>query len=406
MNTPHAGAAHFVATSIEKRCGVPIWSAPALLFGGEVSNSAIARFPSVGVSEAEVLVVGSNLRSFSEPIERSGLLSTLLFGGNQIGSPAGNWFFMYPRALPNDDGSFTLVWAEPSSKIERIGAYEWGQLTPQSLWVADYTVPSGWTLPQRIYDGPVLWTDRPGEKIVRTRDGVAHLIFAVLEVQSSLKHASRRNGMWSVASIPETPRAVYASSVAYGDTLIVGYIGAVGGGSGQDRNSVFVLRSTDRGETWKHPELIRRSRALGAFDLAMAGDQLGKVHLLWSQETAGGNRSIVHVVSRNSGNDWEQPKHVTNEVSFNIAPAAAVDRCGRLHVVYREIQDAGKTGRIVHALWDEEWSSPTMLFADLLTSGPLITALADGRLLILFLGRPNDSLSSTHFSSLFSISIP
>lgn len=111
----------------------------------------------------------------------------------------------------------------------------------------------------------------------------------------------------------------------------------------------------------------------------------GRVHLVWRQMIREDYFVMRHVQSDDGGASFSEPGDlVPGGIIQNLE--AAVDICGRLHVVYEDWSEGMSAVRIGYASWDGEWSAPQRLHPAY-TAGELALAPGmDGTLLLAFFG--------------------
>jgi hypothetical protein len=169
-----------------------------------------------------------------------------------------------------------------------------------------------------------------------------------------------------------------------------------------DVNSVFLMRSSDDGVTWRPPALVSRSGSNPAHSLKVRIGPAASVHLVWIQTLPDRQRRVLrHVVSQDAGNSWSSEADL-EPIGELEASQVAVDECRRVHVVYetRHVNDG--TMHLNYAVWDGRWSEPKVMFPSFNATGASLRLLPDGRLVVVFLAQPVNAPSTQAPVSLYS----
>jgi hypothetical protein len=358
------------AASGPAACREGTWTEPIAL-GGD-SQPVLARFASLALTSKTGVVAGIRV-DLSGPISpRSDWLELRTLDGRRLPRPPGDFLFLYPRLAPGPGNGVSLLWAEPAARSwTPDSAWEMMLRPAESVWAATYEANRGWSTPVRLYSGAIDWNWSVDQVIV---DGSSLTVIASKDlllggalVQLVLAEGHSRSREITHDAVVEPSAAVV------GGRLFVAFLGGAPG-PGYDENSVFVMASPDGGITWSKPSLVSRSGSQGANEVRLRAGPDGALHLVWKQPLATGPHVLRHVVSRDSGRTWSAPDDV-------VAPddasklRAAIDACGRLHVVF---ENARPVGSLDHVIWDRHWQPPHRLFPDRHAADAAIAANSAG----------------------------
>jgi hypothetical protein len=95
---------------------------------------------------------------------------------------------------------------------------------------------------------------------------------------------------------------------------------------------IYVSRSIDNGLTWSQPVSVAPQSQDGVFP-DMAVDSVGNINLVWWDQGQG-NREIYFSRSIDNGATWTQALNISDNAGDSVFPAVAVDRSGRVYVVW------------------------------------------------------------------------
>jgi hypothetical protein len=387
-------------------CAYAGWSTPRPLAG--VPPGSVIRSPSLALGQGAGYVVGNDIRLFDTlPVPPRPLIAITDLG-EDIGKPAGDFYFAAPRAFVDGDGTLHVVWAEPGD-WRPVLRQDWGDFASHygSLWHATYRPRRGWTVPERVYAGSqIRWSHGTGDMTL-DHAGVLHGLVTD-EATQELIYLTLGGPGRQTRPVPAVQGPVY-SSIAVGEhgETYVAFINADRSVQ-SDANSVFLVRSPDGGRTWLPPQLISRSgeRQATAVQVLVAGD--AGVHLVWAQNLSGGLSPEVvrHVVSRDGGETWSAPDDADIPNGLGTL-MAAVDRCGCVHIIHESVdyseEEGTEHGILSYASWDGRWSPVERPFAALnSTEAALATDGQGSPRLVWSVMHPAQNVFETTFSPVIS----
>jgi hypothetical protein len=372
-------AAAFAVAAIVTACGQPnaaggpascregMWTAPVGL-GGD-SQPVLARFPSIALAKKTGMIAGIRV-DLSGPISpRSDWLELRTLDGRRQPRPPGHFLFLYPKLVSGPGNAFSLFWAEPAgTSAPSDSAWDLMVSPAASVWAATYSPESGWSTPVRVYSGGIEWSVFFVDQVIL--DGSSLTVVAPKDLLRGGELVQLVLAAGHSRSREITGDAVIQPSVALvGGQLFVAFL-AGAAVSGSDVNSVFVMASQDGGITWSKPSLVSRSGSQPANEVKLRVGPDESLHLVWKQSQTTGPHLLRHVVSRDSGRTWSAPNDLmAPDDATNLR--AAVDSCGRLHVIF---ENARPIGSLDHAIWDGHWESSHRLFPDLHAADAALTA--------------------------------
>jgi hypothetical protein len=388
-------------TSTSHGCNVTSWSIPHSVARDASARTMVARDASIASHGRKAYVAGSDVSVFTHDAVRANPLTVWELSRKNIGRPVGNFFFAYPKALMDDAGRLHLLWAEPTTPPGVITGVQWPPEPLGSVWTAAYDASKGWTAPKRIYatSAAIAWS--PSAAVVGQFGAGAGIGIAVPVLTMPLLKAvflQLRDSEWQAAEIDSAGVAITTAS-RDGKHVVVGYTAGLRGRA-RDRNSVFIRRSDDGGATWRSAVLVSQSGNTPAYEpkIFIGGDNT--VHLVWKQMLSDGSAVLRHQSSRDLGDTWSAPHDVrltTNASNLT----AAIDACGRIHVVYDHWAD-GETGHLDYVIWHDGWSSLEHLFPRWRATGATLHATPDGRLLLVFMAQQVSESPMTPFTTVYS----
>ena len=105
---------------------------------------------------------------------------------------------------------------------------------------------------------------------------------------------------------------------------------------------IFYKRSTNNGTTWSWQRLSNNAGYSDWPAIAVSGSN---VHVVWQDDTFGGNQEIFYKRSTDNGNTWSWQR-LSNNAGFSGRPAIAVNG-GNVHVVWED-NTLGGNGEIFY----------------------------------------------------------
>lgn len=359
-------------------CSYGTWSRPTALGDGPI------RYPSLARLSARTYVVGNRLSSFVDDVSPDTLFASASLRGGPITRPREGQTIAYPRLAPLPDTTLMMIWGE-SDSLDVHRPFHWPPHVTR-LWAARWS-PRGWRGAQEILRANTIdwWAGATTGPVVSS-EGVLHL---ALPGRRALTYLRYRDGSWTSVVVPGVRGAAYASTVVgpapHAVTIV--YVDVVEGAR-HDVNSVFVVQSSDDGQTWDAPRLVFESGAAGAFEAQLHADVRGGMQLVWlrGERPLSGPRTLHLSQSRDSGRTWTSVPEVPLPGTAR-ALKSATDACGVLHVSYDDWQ-GGTIGHVDYLRFaDAQWSPIQHLFADEAVMGGALAAVTPGELTLVFLMR-------------------
>ena len=359
-------------------CSYAAWSPPIALGDGPI------RYPSLARLGGRTHVVGNRLSSFVDQVAADTLFASATLRGRPIPRPREGRTIAYPRLAPLPDTTLMMIWGELDS-LDASGPRDWPQHITR-LWAARWS-PRGWRSAQEILRASTIdWQDGATTGPVVSSDGILHL---ALPGRKALTYLRYRNGAWTSANVPGVRAAAYASAIVgpAPHAVSIAYVDFLAGAV-HDMNSVFIVQSSDGGETWGAPRLVYESGAAGAFEAQLHADARGGMQLVWlrGERPLSGPRTLHRSESRDSGRTWTSVPEVALPGTAR-ALRSATDACGALHVAYDDWQ-GGTIGHVDYLRFaDGQWSPIQHLFAGQAVMGGALAALTPDELTLVFLMR-------------------
>jgi len=395
------------------RCPPIQWAVPTPA-SADTAQGAVARFASLAVgSGGRRFVVGNDIMFFDAPSVPAAPLAAWDERGQSIGRPAGPFSFILPRAAVDASGRLHLLWGEPAEAPRSRPAYEW-PLQAVQVWTASYTPDGGWSVAEKLYQGePIGWEFATLSDPSTT--GSSEIVVAASRKATALGGGvllARFDGLrWATSEVPfPWPLAgpLYPSAVVRVRRLFLAFISA-DPDADSDVNSVWLRASADGGASWEAPRLVSRSGSTPALDVHVLAGPNDELRFVWLQnvtvERGPGAPAVVRqMLSRDAGAAWLPPSDLGGAGPRGRV-RAAVDRCGRTHVLFEDISRGADASRLAHAVWDGRWSAQTALFPSLLAFDPDLRverAATGERLVLAFVGRPADAAWRASLQTLLS----
>jgi hypothetical protein len=99
---------------------------------------------------------------------------------------------------------------------------------------------------------------------------------------------------------------------------------------------VYYKKSTDGGASWGGFRKISYNSGQSRYPAIAYDSYRNNVHVVWSDDTGGGNANIYYKKSTNGGSSWGGFKQITYNSSPSDYPDIAVDSSGNIHVVWQD----------------------------------------------------------------------
>jgi hypothetical protein len=362
-------------------CPQRSWSPPAPLLTPSTSNAPLARSPAIVADAGSLYVVGNDLPFNDQPVKVGETLTAWRVGHGSIGAPASDLVFISPKATLDAAGRLHLLWAEPPTHGHVVPPYQWMLQRTSSLWTAAYEPQRGWSAPTRVYAGRIDWSRLTSGDI--TRGAHDESLAAVPNEDGGALVLVLHNGEWTVTAIPGRTQSVYVSVLGLADRRLLAVVTA-DTTQAQDRNSVF-LYGQDGDGPWRPLKQVQRSGTQAAMEIRLLKGPGTRVHLVWRQMIREDSFVIRHVQSDDGGASFSESSDLASGGLIQNVQAA-VDMCGRLHVVYEDWEDGMNAVRIGYASWDGAWSKPQRIHPTYTAGELALFSRVDGTLLLAFLG--------------------
>jgi hypothetical protein len=298
-----------------------------------------------------------------------------------------------------------MLWAEPAKVDALLSTSEWAAAALVSIWSANYLPSTGWSAPQKVFEGrEFIWPSWPIWKEGRVvgsanRSAAASttIVFPVAEFSSTLPRKilllRLAGDRWVQDSVSSTMigAPVSPSFASNGAMEFLTFLGPDPQAQ-SDENSVLFQRSSDGGQSWSALRVIDRSGANPAYDAQLAMGSDGVLHLTWLKKGTNGLLAVLHSASRDGGATWS-PIERSARSSLVQELRTIVDACGILHAIFQDVSESGIRSHVVHQIWDGRWRTPTKPFDERYTRSASIALSVEGNPLLVFL-RSNSKLGA------------
>lgn len=306
------------------------------------------------------------------------------------------------QILVDDEGRLLMVWSGGES----------GELN--FSWASDEEVASdsGWVSPVSIPRPGVLGQS---PHLLEATPGSIYLAYAVPFNESRgvyLTTSEEPDLVWGdpvmvFGAAGAGCEAVEQTSLTQGldGTLHLAWVCAsLPGGIGP--LALFHSRSEDGGTTWSEPARAFERRAVWG---RIATDGIGTLHLVW-QEHLTGRINTWDALSRDGGENWEEPLSVSVVDGAAGYASLASDRSGRLHLL-QTVQETGSTPEVQYTEWNgQAWTEreALRLKVDSLDDlgGIAFTVGQDASLVAVYIGRSPRAAQGLQDNTLRFESIP
>ena len=167
--------------------------------------------------------------------------------------------------------------------------------------------------------------------------------------------------------LPKGAEKCYAPEIAFDARGTLHYLFVGLRGAGNSPMGAFLVSSSDRGRTFSAPRrVLGPERYMVRLAIDRGRGERGRIHLVWLQTSAdpplGGlpqpPNPIMAAHSDDGGRTFSTPVQVSDARRLRaIAPAVAVGRDGRLHVLYYDLQDDARDYQGLEGpAWEGTWS--------------------------------------------------
>jgi len=112
------------------------------------------------------------------------------------------------------------------------------------------------------------------------------------------------------------------------------------------------------GNTWQPPDNLSNSPVL-AESPRIAVDGNGTVHVVWTEDTAGGTPEIYY--ARREASTWSAPVNVSLNAGSSRDPQLAVQSNGTVHVLWRDTTATPGVYNVYYAQRTTSWTTPLQL---------------------------------------------
>lgn len=374
------------STSLRAKQGLDDWSVPELAFRRNgAGEPEFARFGSLRRIGPDLVLAGSNVQSL---LVRSRYKDVLVIGmlgdaGRPITRPTGSFAFLFPKIAPRPSGGLTMVWGESAEADTSPELIDWNAVRVDALWSAHFSPVNGWSIPEKIFDGPVIWEKFAVGEIAARQNELALAVPLASNKQHTLVGLVllRFNGSHWRASTIELQVNPVVANIALSDThLIIAFLAAATGPD-SDVNSIWTLRDTFSGDFTVPPLLVVQSGRNPANFVQVFADNVGDFHLVWHRNFEGSSSLLMHARFNRGADAWSNPSKLPVSGDLNCA-VSIMDERNRIHIVFQNYPNFDPNGFLDHVVWSEGWQTQQHLFpslraidAALSTDGPTGVAL-------------------------------
>ena len=350
--------------------------------GGRASVRAPVRYAAGVAGFLAIKFAGS-----ASPTQWPPQLRAIRLDGPSAGGPAGAFWFAYPRAAIDNDGTLHVVWAEPDDKLPTDPALLHGTVPElRSLWHA--TLHSGtWSPAKRIYRGERLqWDEVNASRLVVDGRNGLHIAFVGDDSAGPavvyLRSEGAFWGRWRFAtSIRAGP--IYLDLAIDGERRAAIAFVEPALFTLPRPNVLFLTQSFDAGRTWTRPLAVSAPDEDPAIEPHVFLDRDSAVQLEWVQQSLGGftGGNLWHTVLAETGRRSTSALPLPSNVITSHSQAA-IDACGTIHVMtqaYPNGRSELQYARVTSGGWST-WSRPfdgTGAHASLAADGAMVHVVWD-----------------------------
>ena len=269
-------------------------------------------------------------------------------GGPTMDLPGGTYGFAQPEMTISADGTLHMVWAAPPPTSSAADS----ERTRYTRLLYTARKDDQWTAVREIFSAPerglrspgeINWGDGRHSSLLLGPENALHL--SVITNANHIHYLRRDAEGWSVVRTgavndEEVRMSVYADLAVgtEGEHLVLPFVGPAGE---RDRNSVFVTRSVDGGETWSTASPVHAPDARVATMPEISVDSSNQWHLAWLQSRGRGvfDGTPYFAVSPDAGTTWSEPSEIdvsSTGTSRSVVGAvhAAVGARGTVHMTF------------------------------------------------------------------------
>jgi hypothetical protein len=162
--------------------------------------------------------------------------------------------------------------------------------------------------------------------------------------------------------------------------IVFGYIAP------EDDYSIYVVRSSDNGQSWSERVRIAPGPAR---DVTLVTTNDGLLHAIWNYDPERRRyhgQQIGYAVSADTGRSWTAPTYLDPKQQV-WKPAVVADREGNLHLIFQDGLFGPEPPRLRYTTRPAggDWSRPTLLLGDTVGSrDPELIITNTGELALLF----------------------
>lgn len=377
------------------------WSTPVKIGEGDRGRAPVFRFASLTSAGGQTFLVGVDADNLFIPSNPHKAFSAQTLAGHRIPSPTDSQLIVEPLAMFESTGRVQMLWAAPNSHAVSDQGVNWILNIPvPEVWSASFTFADGWTSPQLVYRGDLLWGRALTDRIARGNGMLALAVPRMDSGGSGMILLKKSQDRWESLPVSDFGDAAGVTTAISGQWIVVVMLQPAQDRQ-PDQNSVFVTRSGDGGKTWSNPVMIQRSGRTPAASPQLRLGADGTLHLVWTQQVGVNRLLLRHVQSSDSGLTWSKADELPLKGGFQN-PATAFDSCNRLHVVYDNNTDRTSEPSLDHVVWDGHWAHPNKLFPTIRATGPELAWVENRGMTLVFLGRPINAPARAPYESFVS----
>lgn len=274
---------------------------------------------------------------------------------------------LWPRSFARPDGAIDVLWGVPDSPARGTGSavrsLRFGRFDGRRWSLATDAISTDWL---RWEYGVADAAATPAGLLLAAPStdraiGRSGILFA------KMTSAGWKNTLVATGPLPPG----YATLGAAKSTFVIGFIGSVYEAPGALANGVFVVRSTNAGDTWSTPlrvSLFPTGSDGHVVKLVMAGSET-PLHLFWTERSGPRFGSMIHhAISHDGGASWHTGASLHLPVTTDVLDAVAVGTHEAL-IVTRDPEG----GRVYVASWTSTWSAVSTPIPDRVLSVPTVS---------------------------------